>query len=70
MKPEGTSGTRLHPSNTEFFAMILGGSVILELTDGPHILLPGDAVTIPAGTPHRWENNGTDDVQLLKVTSR
>ena len=70
MRPEGTSGTRMYTSNTEMFMMVLAGSVMLELVDGTQVLRRGDAITIPASMPHRWENKGTKDVQLLKVTSR
>lgn len=70
IRPEGTSGKRIYPSNTELFAMVLAGSVRLELADGTQVLRRGDAITIPAGMPHRWENKGTKDVQLLKVTPR
>lgn len=70
MHCEGTSGKRLHTSDREQFEMIISGSVMLELADGPHVLRRGDAITIPAGTPHRWENKGTKDVQLLKITAR
>lgn len=70
MRPKGTSGKRMYPSNTELFAMVLAGSVRLELADGTQVLRRGDAITIPAGVPHRWENKGSKDVQLLKVTPR
>jgi XRE family transcriptional regulator, regulator of sulfur utilization len=70
MRPEGTSGSRLHTSNTELFMMVLAGSVRLELVDGTQVLRRGDAITIPAGMPHRWENKGTKDTQLLTVTPR
>jgi transcriptional regulator with XRE-family HTH domain len=70
MRHEGTSGSRLHTRNTELFVMVLTGSVWLELEEGTQVLRRGDAITITAGTPHRWINKGTKDVQLLKVTPR
>jgi len=70
MHCEGTSGKRLHTSNKEQFVMIMSGSVMLDLEDGTQELHQGDAITIPAGTPHRWENKGTKDVQLIKITPR
>jgi XRE family transcriptional regulator, regulator of sulfur utilization len=70
MRPGGTSGSRLHPSNSELFMMVVAGSVRLELVGNTQVLKRGDAITIPAGSPHRWENRGTKDVQLLKVTPR
>jgi transcriptional regulator with XRE-family HTH domain len=70
MHPEGTSGSRLHTSNGELFAMVIAGSVTLDLADGTQVLRRSDAITIPAGTPHRWENKSTKDIQLLKITPR
>lgn len=70
MRPEGTSGSRLHTSNTELFMMVLAGFVRLELLSGTQVLRRGDAITIPPGMPHRWENKGTKDTQLLTVTPR
>jgi transcriptional regulator with XRE-family HTH domain len=66
----GTSGSKLHTSNSEQFVMVIAGSVMLDLADGTQVLRRGDAITIPAGTPHRWENKGTKDAQLMKVTPR
>ena len=66
----GTSSSRLQTSNSEQFAMVISGSVMLELADGAQMLRRGDAITIPAGTPHRWLNKGAKDVQLLKITPR
>lgn len=70
MRPEGTSGKRMHTSNTEMFAMVFAGFVRLELPEGTKVLRRGDAITIPAGMPHRWENKGTKDIQLVTVISR
>jgi transcriptional regulator with XRE-family HTH domain len=70
MRPQGTSGSRLHTSNSELFMMVLAGSVRLELVNDTQVLRRGDAITIPAGMPHRWENQGTKDTQLLIVTPR
>jgi transcriptional regulator with XRE-family HTH domain len=70
MRPGGTSGSRLHTSDTELFAMVITGSVDFELVDGTQVLRRGDAITMPAGIPHRWENKGTKDIKLLKVRPR
>jgi transcriptional regulator with XRE-family HTH domain len=70
MRPEATSGSRLHTSDNGFFAMVISGSVVLELADGTQVLRRGDAITIPAGTPHRWANKRSKSVQLLKVSPR
>jgi quercetin dioxygenase-like cupin family protein len=47
--------------------MVIAGSVTLELADRAEVLRRGDAITIPAGIPHRWANRGTKEVQILKV---
>lgn len=70
MHCEGTSGSKLHTSDSEQFVMVIAGSVMLDLADGTQMLRRGDAITIPAGTPHRWENKGTKDVQLIKIIPR
>lgn len=70
MRSLGTSGVRLHARDTEMFVMVLGGSAVLHLENGSHVLRSGDAVTIPAGMPHRWENRAIKAVRLLKVSSR
>jgi XRE family transcriptional regulator, regulator of sulfur utilization len=70
MRPEGTSGSRLHRNNSEMFVMVLTGFARLELEEGTQVLRRGDAITIPAGVAHRWASKGTKDVQLLKVSPR
>jgi XRE family transcriptional regulator, regulator of sulfur utilization len=70
MRPGGTSASRMHTSNTEIFVMVVGGFVKLELEKCIQVLRPGDAITLPAGTPHRWVNKGTKKVRFLKITPR
>lgn len=70
LHPEGSSGAQLHTRETELFAMVFAGEVRLHLTETVQVLRRGDAITIPPGTPHRWENTGAKDVQLLKVIPR
>ncbi len=70
MRPGGTSGGRLHSNETPLFAIVFDGKVSLELTSGSQLLGRGDAVTIPPGTLHRWENKNAHAVQILKVSAR
>jgi transcriptional regulator with XRE-family HTH domain len=70
IRPKGVSAKRMYPSNTEVFALVLAGSVSIELPGSTQVLQRGDAITLPAGMPHKWENKGNRDVQLLKVISR
>ena len=46
------------------------GHVTLTLGDEESEFGPGDAVTLPAHSPHRWENRGVETVEVLMVSSR
>ena len=66
----GRSGKRPHSHSREEFAFVLSGRVTLTLADEENELGPGDAVTLPAHSPHRWENRGQETVEVLMVASR
>jgi transcriptional regulator with XRE-family HTH domain len=66
----GKSGKRLHSHSREEFAFVLKGRVTLTLADEDFDLGPGDAVTVPAQAPHRWENRTSEIVEILMVASR
>jgi transcriptional regulator with XRE-family HTH domain len=66
----GKSGKHLHSHSREEFALVLKGRVTLRLADEDYDLGPGDAVTVPAQAPHRWENCTSDTVEILMVASR
>ena len=66
----GKSGKHLHSHSHEEFAFVLKGRVTLTLGDEENELKPGDAVTLPAHSPHRWENRGKEAVEVLMVSSR
>lgn len=68
--PGGKSGKHLHSHSREEFAFVLKGSVTLTLGDEESELRPGDAVTLPAHAPHRWENRGREAAEILMVASR
>lgn len=70
IRPGGSSGGRAHFCETELFAIVFAGEVWLELGDTAQLLCRGDAITIPPGTAHRWENKSGRTVQLIKVISR
>jgi XRE family transcriptional regulator, regulator of sulfur utilization len=67
MRRGGSSGGRLHSRETELFAIVFTGEVWLQLRETTQILRRGDAITIPPGTLHRWENKAAKPVQLVKV---
>jgi mannose-6-phosphate isomerase-like protein (cupin superfamily) len=66
----GRSGKQLHSHPHEEFAFVLKGTVTLTLGDEESELEPGDGVTLPAHSPHRWENRGRQAVEVLMVASR
>lgn len=66
----GKSGKHPHAHSREEFAYVLQGKVRLTLADEEHDLEPGDAVTLPAQAPHKWENLGDGTVEVLIVASR
>lgn len=68
--PGGSSGKGLHARETELFVMVFAGRVKLELEEGTQVLRRGDAITLPGGTLHRWENAGRTNVQLIKIIPR
>ncbi len=70
IRPGGRSGGHMHSRETELFAVVFAGAVRLQLGETTQLLRRGDAVTIPPGTPHRWENKTTKSVQLIKVIPR
>lgn len=70
VRPGGRSSAELHARETELCVIVFSGRVRLQLGETSHMLQRGDAITIPAGTPHRWENTAAKAVQLLKVVAR
>jgi len=68
--PGGKSGKHVHSHSREEFAFVLKGRVTLTLGDEESELRAGDAVTLPARAPHRWENRGKETVEVLMVSSR
>jgi transcriptional regulator with XRE-family HTH domain len=68
--PGGKSGKHLHSNPHEEFALVLKGRVVLTLGEEEHTLGPGDAVTLPAHAPRRWENRADDVAEILMVAAR
>ncbi|MGH7254933.1 MAG: helix-turn-helix domain-containing protein [Nitrospirales bacterium] len=64
----GSSGKRPFARPTEQFAMVFDGKVVLTLDQEEHTLRRGDAVTIPSGVPHRWENPWPRAAKILIVS--
>jgi transcriptional regulator with XRE-family HTH domain len=69
VEPGGRSGGTPSSHQGEAFAYVLEGSGVLRLVDEVVRLGAGDAVHLPPGTEHGWENPGNAPVTLLLVTS-
>jgi len=70
LAPSGTSGAHLSQQPHDQFAYQLKGSLTLFIGEQRIELKAGDAATIPAGIPHRWQNDGRRAAQVLLVISR
>ncbi|MGE0543983.1 MAG: helix-turn-helix domain-containing protein [Dehalococcoidia bacterium] len=70
LAPGGRSSKDPVPHAQEQFTFVLDGRLTLILGEMTHDLSAGDAVTLTAGTPHRWENTGVEPARLLIVTAR
>ena len=68
--PGGQSGKHPHSHSHEEFAYVVKGRVTLTLGNEENELGPGDAVTLPAHAPRRWENRSAQPVEILVVSSR
>lgn len=68
--PGGKSGKHPHAQSREEFAFVLRGQVTLTLADEENTMNVGDAVTLPAHAPRRWENRAREIAEILMVSSR
>ncbi len=68
--PGGKSGKHPHAPSHEEFAFVVKGQATLTLGDEESDLGPGDAVTLPARAPRRWENRTGGTVEVLIVAAR
>jgi transcriptional regulator with XRE-family HTH domain len=68
--PSGTSGAHPAEQPRDQFAFQLKGSLTLFMGDRRLELKAGDAITIRAGTPHRWQNHSRRSAQVLLVMRR
>jgi mannose-6-phosphate isomerase-like protein (cupin superfamily) len=64
VRPNGfVAAPHVHPKQAERFE-IVAGSLGLRVGDEKLVARPGDQLTIPAGTPHRFWNAGGDEVRF------
>lgn len=57
-----------HLHSSEHFE-ILDGALTVEVAKQPHVVLPGEHVTAPVNTVHRWMNQGSSTVRALVMIS-
>jgi transcriptional regulator with XRE-family HTH domain len=70
LQPAGSSGGKLHSAPTHRFAFVWQGTVVLNIGETEHRLKAGDAITLPAGTLHRWTNRSRRRVRFVIVSFR
>lgn len=61
LMPGGGTPPHIHKILTEQFS-VLSGTLGLQLGQQDHLLLPGDWMTVPPGTVHRFYNGGCEPV--------
>jgi quercetin dioxygenase-like cupin family protein len=65
VQPSGfVAATHVHPSQEERF-QVLRGSVGFRVHGNERIAGPGERVTVPAGTPHRFWNAGDTEAHFV-----
>jgi len=66
IKPGGRLPRHMHPE-IEHEQYILKGRMIIGIGDKTYEVKEGDAVFIPANTPHWYVNNGDEDVEFICI---
>lgn len=65
VQPDGfVAAAHVHPGQEERFE-VLRGAVGFRTPLGERIVGPGERVTVPAGTPHRFWNAGEDEAHFV-----
>lgn len=62
----GSGEAYAHPGDEECI-IVVEGAFRVWLDDAVYDLAPGDAVTFPCRTPHRWENPGQGETRVIWV---
>jgi mannose-6-phosphate isomerase-like protein (cupin superfamily) len=62
--PGGETEEHYHGVTEEIY-YFTAGSGVMKLGDEETDVSPGDTVVIPAGTPHKLRNTGTEPLKLL-----
>ena len=70
LQPNGSSSSKLHSAPSHRFAFVWQGTVTLNVGDEEYKLKAGDAITLPAGSLHRWTNRSRRRVRIVIVWFR
>jgi quercetin dioxygenase-like cupin family protein len=62
----GASG-RMHRTQSLDYAVIVNGSIVLELDDGAEVILNAGDTLVQRGTVHRWINRSTEACTIAFV---
>ena len=57
----------MHRTNSLDYAVILSGSIVMELDDGAEVSLRSGDVLVQRGTVHNWINRGTEPCAIAFV---
>lgn len=60
-----TEPVHLHPKQ-ESGAEVVSGALVFEVAGEERRVGPGESITIPAGTPHRFWNDGEEDAHSVQ----
>ena len=63
----GGMAGRMHRTRSMDYAVILSGSIVLELDDGVEVSLDAGDVLVQRGTNHNWVNRGTEPCTIAFV---
>lgn len=64
VQPHGfVAAAHVHPHQSERFE-VLEGALCLRVGDDELIARPGETITVPPGTPHRFHNSGDHEVRF------
>src|SRR5919106_3682785 len=64
VEPDGfVAAAHVHPKQEERFEVV-AGTLGLKVGNDEIVAGPGETMTVPAGTPHRFWNAGADDVRF------
>jgi transcriptional regulator with XRE-family HTH domain len=70
LDPGGLTGREIEPSSVDQFVMVIRGVIMLHHNGHDVRLARGDSLTLPSGTPHRFQNRGRVSAQVLVVSVR